>query len=185
MTRKDSSELEQQLAHQTHAVVMLAENGVPMKEELQVVQRRAEEAERKAKEKWKAWAEKEAQVEAGKAVSAELKKWQTKGKALPVETVMMVNQTDHIQEPTVVHVDDGTQTEVMLKVLEKAMERKRERKGKGRAKDREDIVMKDRSHNSDSYREMYEDLSGYEHEDEGTSGYQYKTGCSTFRSKAG
>jgi len=46
------------------------------------------------------------------------------------------------------------------------MEKKRERKGKGRAKDSEDTVMKDGSDNSDSYREMYEDLSGYEDEDE-------------------
>jgi len=46
------------------------------------------------------------------------------------------------------------------------MERKRERKGKGRAKDSENTVMKDGSPNSDSFREMYEDLSGYEDEDE-------------------
>jgi len=47
------------------------------------------------------------------------------------------------------------------------MERKREKKGKGRAKDSEDtVIMKDGSDNSDSYREMYEDLSGYEDEDE-------------------
>jgi len=46
------------------------------------------------------------------------------------------------------------------------MEKKRESKGKGRAKDSEDTVMKDGPDNSDGYREMYEDLSGYEDEDE-------------------
>jgi len=50
---------------------------------------------------------KEAQVKAGKAVSAE-QKWQAKGKALLVEMVTIATQTDHIQEPTVVQVDDGT-----------------------------------------------------------------------------
>jgi len=99
-------------------------------------------------------------------VSAERKKWQAKGKALPAEMVTIATQTDHIQEPTVVQVEDGTQTKVALEQLEKAMERKREKKGKGRAKDSEDTVMKDESDNSDSYREMYEDLSGYEDEDE-------------------
>jgi len=73
-----------------------------------------------------------------------------------------VSQTDDIQEPMVIQVDDGTQTDVALEELEKAMEKKRERKGKGRANDCEDTVMKDRSGNCDSYREMYEDLSGYE-----------------------
>ena len=46
------------------------------------------------------------------------------------------------------------------------MERKRESKRKGRAKDSGGTVMKDGSDNSDCYREMYEDLSGYEDEDE-------------------
>jgi len=133
---------------------------------LQHKDRKVEEAEEKAEEKWRAWAEKEAQVKAGKAVSAERKKWQAKGKALPVEKVMIATQTDYIQEPTVVQVDNGIQTEVVLEELEKAMERKRERKGKGRAKDSEDTVMKDGSNISDSFREMYEDLSGYEDEDE-------------------
>ena len=97
---------------------------------------------------------------------AERKKWQAKGKALPGEMVIIATHTDNIQEPTVVRVNDGIQTEVALDELEKAMEKKkRERKGKGRAKDSEDTVMKDRSDNSDSYREMYEDLSGYDEED--------------------
>jgi len=41
-------------------------------------------------------------------VSVERKKWQAKGKALPVETVTIATQTDHIQEPAVIQVDDGT-----------------------------------------------------------------------------
>jgi len=49
-------------------------------------------------------------VKAGKAVSAERKKWQSKGKALPVETVMNATQTDHIQKPKALQADDGTQT---------------------------------------------------------------------------
>jgi len=53
-TRKDSSELEKRLADQTRSVAMLAENGVWMKEMLQVAERRAEKAEEKAEEKWKA-----------------------------------------------------------------------------------------------------------------------------------
>jgi len=99
-------------------------------------------------------------------VSAERKKWQAKGKALPVEIVTIATQTDHIQEPTVVQVDGSTQTEVALEQLEKAMERKRKRKGKERAKDSVDTVMKDGSNNSEIDREMFEDLSGYEDEDE-------------------
>jgi len=154
--RKDSSELEKQLADRTHEIAILAENGVWLQEKVKTAERKVEEAEEKAEEKWKAWAEKEAQVKAGKAVSAERKKWQAKGKALPVEMVTTATQTDHIQEPTVVQVDDSTQTEVAL----------RERKGKERAKDSEDTVMKDGSNKSDTDREMYEDLSGYEDENE-------------------
>jgi len=60
----------------------------------------------------------------------------------------------------------GTQTDERIEELENGMERKRERKGNGRAKNTEDTVMKDGSENSDSYREMYGDLSGYEDEDE-------------------
>jgi len=75
-TRKDSSELEKQLAVQAHSIAMFAENGVWLQEKLKAAERKVEEAEVKAQEKWKAWAEKEAQVKAGKAVSAERKKWQ-------------------------------------------------------------------------------------------------------------
>jgi len=54
----------------------------------------------------------------------------------------------------------------VLEELEKVMERKRERKGKRRAKDSEDMVMKDGSNNFDSFWEIYSDRSGYEDEDE-------------------
>jgi len=37
-------------------------------------------------------------LKAGKAVSAERKKWQAKGKALPVETVTIATQTDYTEE---------------------------------------------------------------------------------------
>jgi len=164
--RKDSSELEKQLADRTHDLTILAENGVRVKEKLTIAERKAEEAEEKAEEKWRAWAEKEGQVKAGKELSVERKKWQAKVKALPVENVMIATQTDYIREQTVVQVDNGIQTEVVLETLEKAMEKKSERKGKGRAKDSEDTVMKDGSNNSDSSREMYEYLCGYEDEDE-------------------
>jgi len=50
------------------------------------LKRAVEEAEEAAEVKWKAWADKESQLKAGKAVSAE-RKWQAKGKALPVEKV--------------------------------------------------------------------------------------------------
>jgi len=149
--RKNSSKLEKQLADRTHDLTILAEMVVQVNEMLTIANQKAEEAEEKAEEKWRAWAEKEAQVKVVKAVSAEGKKWQTTGKALPVEMVTIATQTDHIQEPTV-QVDDGTQKEL--------------EKRKGRAKVSEDMVMKDGSNNSDTFREMYEDLSGYEDEDE-------------------
>ena len=62
-------------------------------------ERKADEAQEKAVEK--------AQVKAGKAVSAERKKWQAKDKAIPVETVTIATQTDNIQEPMVIQVDDA------------------------------------------------------------------------------
>ena len=101
-TRKNSSELEEQLAYQTHSVVLITENGMQMKEKLQVAERKAEKAEENPEEKWGAWAEQEAQVKAVKATLAEWKKWQANGKALPVERVSIGTQTDHIQEATVV-----------------------------------------------------------------------------------
>jgi len=54
---------------------MLVENGIHMKEKLKATKCKVEEAEEKAEEKWRAWEEKEAQVKAGKVVSAERKKW--------------------------------------------------------------------------------------------------------------
>jgi len=122
-----------------------------MKEKLKDAEPKAEEAEEKRRES----AEKEAQGEAGNAVSAERKKWQVKGKALPVEMVTMAAQTDHIQKPIVVQVDDGTQIKAAVEEVEK-----------GRARGSEDTEMKDRSNNSGSDREMYKDLSGCEEKDE-------------------
>ena len=131
-------------------------------------------------EKWKKWAEKEAQLKAGKAVSAERKKWQAKGKALPVEMVPHATQTQPEEEkvkPILAtssaqtmetgQEERGIQTEA--DVLVEAIERKKNRKkgkGKERRKD-EDTVMKDGSGDltTDRYRE-YEDLFSYEEEDE-------------------
>jgi len=71
-----------------------------------------EEAEEAAEVKWKAWAEKESQVKAGKAVAAERKKWQAKGKALPVEKVHQLTQTDCLEvEVKAEVVEMATQTE--------------------------------------------------------------------------
>jgi len=91
-----------QLADQTYTVTMFAEQAGRIKEKLQAAERRVEEADEKADEKWRTWAEKEVQVKAGKAVSAERKKWQAKGKAVPVEMVTTATQTNHIQELMVV-----------------------------------------------------------------------------------
>ena len=74
-----------------------------------------------------------------------------KGEGTTGEEVTIATQTDHIQEPKALPVDDCTQKGVALDELEKAMAKGRGRKGKGRAKD--DIVMKDGSVNSDTYRE--------------------------------
>jgi len=70
-------------------------------------------------------------VKAGKAMSSERKRWQAKGKALPVETVMIATQTDAIPaEVKTIQVEEGAQTEVGITELEKAMKKKRgERKG--------------------------------------------------------
>jgi len=59
--------LEKQLATPDHPIAMFVENRVRMKAKLQAAERRVEEAEEKAEERWKAWAEKEAQAKAGKA----------------------------------------------------------------------------------------------------------------------
>jgi len=113
-------------------------------------------------------------------VSSERKKWQAKGKALPVEMVPHATQTQPEEEmvkPMLVtssvqtvetrQEERGIQTEA--DVLVEAMERKKSiKKGKGkeRRKD-EDTDMKDGSGDlvTDRYQD-YEDLSGYEEEDE-------------------
>ena len=104
-------------------------------------------------------------MKAGKVVSVEWKKRQAKDKALPGMKITITTQIDYIQQPTVVQVNNGMQTKVVCEELENAMKRKRERKGKGRAKDSDDMVIKDGSNNFDSLWEMNEDLSRYEDED--------------------
>ena len=105
-TWKNSSELEKRLGDLTHSVAMLAENGPWPKEKLRAAERRSEEVEEKAEAKWQPWAEKEAHEKGGKAVSAQRKKRQAKGKALPVEMVTMATQSDHIQEPKAIQLDE-------------------------------------------------------------------------------
>jgi len=61
----------------------------------------------------------------------------------------------------VAQVEMGMQTDAEVKELEKVIERKKERKEKERAKDSEDVVMKNGSPPPNLIRGMYEDLSGY------------------------
>ncbi|KAF8417881.1 hypothetical protein EV426DRAFT_621510 [Tirmania nivea] len=91
---------------------------------------------------WKEWAEKEVEERTKKILVSQQKKWQAKGKALLVEIVSVATQSDQV--PVVVEAE---------KIL---TEEEIEKRG---AKDREDVVMADRS-------DLYEDLSGYEDEDE-------------------
>ena len=174
------SELQAKLVEQTHFTALMVE---------QKLQGHAKDAERERKhqkemeeceEKWRMWAEKEAQLKAGKAVSAKRKKWQAKGNALPVEMVPHATQTQLEEEMVKRKLvtssaqtvetrqeERGIQTEA--DVLVEAMKRKKNRKkgkGKERRKD-EDTVMKDRSGDLTTYRyREYEDLSSYEEEDE-------------------
>ncbi|KAF8417716.1 hypothetical protein EV426DRAFT_721062 [Tirmania nivea] len=95
---------------------------------------------------WKEWAEEEVGKRSKKILVSERKKWQAEVKALPVETVSVGTQSDHIEEGVVkVQVEVGVQTEMGV-----------EKEGAG---DSDDIVMADGS-------SMYEDLSAYEDEDE-------------------
>ena len=121
--------LEQELTKEreahTKSVVMWnlqLEESQRLRKELKTVEERmaeelksaVEEAEKTAEEKWKAWAEKESQVKAGKAVAAERKKWQNKGKALPVEKVHQLTQTDcPVEESKVEVVEMATQKREM------------------------------------------------------------------------
>jgi len=141
----------QKLAEQTHAVTIVAKQAA---DEGEVAGCQAEG--RRGRREVEDLGREGGIGEGGKAVSAERKKWQAKGKALPVETVTIATQTDHNQEPKAIQVhDDGTQTEVVVEEFEK-----------GRAKVSEDTVKKDRSENCDGHREMHQDLSGYEDEEE-------------------
>jgi len=58
------------------------------------MKQKVEEAEEAGELKWKAWAEKESQVKARKVVAPKRKMWQGKWKALPVEKVHQLTQTD-------------------------------------------------------------------------------------------
>ncbi|KAF8415993.1 hypothetical protein EV426DRAFT_687979 [Tirmania nivea] len=95
---------------------------------------------------WKEWAEKEVGDRSRKIVVSKRKKWQAKDKALPVEMVSVGTQSDHFAgEIRKAQVEVAVQTEAEI-----------EKKG---VEDSEDVEMADRSN-------MYEDLSGYEDEDE-------------------
>ena len=86
---------------------------IQAQEELTRAHRRREQAEDELKgveQKWKEWAEKEIQVRAGKVVALERKKWQAKGKALPIEVTTSASQTDHA--PAEEKKEEGAQTEV-------------------------------------------------------------------------
>jgi len=174
------SELQAKLAESTHFTAIMVEQKIQRDAQDAVTEREHQKELEECEEKWKKWAEKEAQLKAGKAVSAERKKWQAKGKALPVEMVPHATQTQPEEEmvkPMLVtssvqmvetrQEERGIQTEA--DVLVEAMERKNNRKmgkGKERRKD-EDTEMKDGSGDLDTDRyQDYEDLSGYEEEDE-------------------
>lgn len=81
-----------------------------------------EEAEVEAERKWKEWVEKEVQVKMGNVVTTERKKWQAKGKSLPVEANTSATQTDYAAEEVRVEpVEATTQTEEGTEVLERMM----------------------------------------------------------------
>ncbi|KAF8428727.1 hypothetical protein EV426DRAFT_711405 [Tirmania nivea] len=95
---------------------------------------------------WKEWAEKEVGDRSRKIVVSERKKWQAKGKALPVEMVSVGTESDHFAgEIGKAQLEVVVQTEAEI-----------EKKG---VEDSKDVEMADRSN-------VYEDLSGYEDEDE-------------------
>jgi len=107
------------------------------------IKRRFEKGLTECEEWWKKWAENEVQLNAGKAVSAERKKRQAKGKALPVEMVTTATQTqpeEEVAKATLAMVEvsiqtvemrqeeRGIQTEVTVDDLGEAMKRKKNRK---------------------------------------------------------
>jgi len=180
LTTGSDSELQAKLGEQTHFTAIMVEQKIQRDAQNAVTEREHRKEMEEYKEKWKKWAEKEAQLKAGKAVSAERKKWQAKGKALPVEMVHNATQTQPEEEmvkpmlaTSSVQTEETRQEEKEIQteadVLVEMMERKKNRKkdkGKERRKD-EDTVMKDGSGDltTDRYQE-YKDLSSYEAEDE-------------------
>jgi len=87
------SELQAKLTESTHFTAIMVEQKIQRDAQDAVKEREHWEDMEECEEKWRKWAEKEAQLKAGKAVSAERKKWQAKGKALPVEMVPYATQT--------------------------------------------------------------------------------------------
>ena len=105
LTTESDSELQAKLAEITGFNVILVDQKLTRDKEDAMRKREFEEESRDCEEKWKKWAEKEAQLKTGRAVSAERKKWQAKGKALLVEMVTSATQTQPEEEkakPTLV-----------------------------------------------------------------------------------
>ena len=107
------------------------------------------EIEEKSSTYWQEWAKKEVKSKAGKLVGLERKKWQAKGKAVPVEMVTTASQTDLVE---VVVAEIGIQTE---KIRDEVTQRTEE----------EDVMMEDRNEVAIAEWQLYEDLSRYDEEE--------------------
>jgi len=93
LTTGSNSELQAKLVEQIHFTAIMVEQKIQRDAQDAVTEREHQKEMEQCEEKWKKWVEKEAQLKVGKAVSAERKKWQAKGKALPVEMVPNATQT--------------------------------------------------------------------------------------------
>lgn len=144
------TELETKFAEQTHTINYMAEQAGQQIDRIVSMKRNQEEKLRECEGKWKQWAEKEAQLKVGKAVSVERKKRQAKGKALPFERVTVATQTQ-LEEKKPIEVDlstqiaemvqerRGTQRAGTVEELAEAVNRKEKRsERKWRANDSED-----------------------------------------------
>ncbi|KAF8416454.1 hypothetical protein EV426DRAFT_721807 [Tirmania nivea] len=141
---KERDVLDTELSHLKQTLVAFADQGVA---HVETIERLEKEIFKLRWEKEK-WVEREEMVgkRSKKILVSERKKWQAECKALPVETVSVGTQSDHIEEGVVkVQAEVGVQTEMGV-----------EKEGAG---DSDDIVMADGS-------SMDEDLSAYEDEDE-------------------
>jgi len=176
------SELQAKLGEQTAFMTIMVDQKLQRDLKDAVKKREHREETREYQEKWRKWVEKEAQLKAGKAMSTKRKKWQAKGKALPIEMVPNATQTQPEEEmvkPIPVMVEASMQTverrqeegSVQTKgdVLEQATKRKKNRnKGIGKEEKKEKDTARKGSHedpHANKYQE-YEDLSSYEEEDE-------------------